>query len=319
MLRDIVRFNRVATEDLKRGNITPDITLAEYLVEKNFGRMFRDKYLVPMGAAIWSSTLQGIDEFPALFFIRFFRNHGLLAVKNRPQWYTISGGSRNYLPALTRSFKDRIKTGVSITNIDRTTSHVDIEYQSDDSPRTTERFDTLILATHSDQALSMLNDATSVETEILGAIPYRSNEVVLHTDTSRLPHRDVAWSSWNYRLPRSGSDASSVSEDAPLPMLTYNMNILQGIKSDTTFCVSLNQTEEISQNKILGMYHYSHPVFTREGVAAQARWQEVAGNNNTWYCGAYWANGFHEDGVCSALRVVESVNKLQSDGMSAVV
>lgn len=307
MLYDIVRFNKCAMADLENGNITTELTLGEYLATKKFGQMFRDKYLVPMGAAIWSSTLQGIDEFPALFFIRFFKNHGLLSVKNRPQWYTIEGGSRSYLPALTQPFSSSIKTGAKILKIDRAATQVDIEFNTSSGELNKEQFDALIFATHSDQALELLSDATSTEMEILGAIPYRSNEVVLHTDTSRLPWRDTAWSSWNYRLPERTTESTS---EEPLPMLTYDMNILQGIESDTTFCVSLNQTVEIEQSKMLGVYHYSHPVFTRESVSAQDRWEEIAGHNNTWYCGAYWANGFHEDGVTSALRVVESVRKV---------
>ena len=167
--------------------------------------MFRDKYLVPMGAAIWSSTTDAMDDFPALFFIRFFKNHGLLSVKNRPQWYTIEGGSRNYLPALTESFSDSIQTGVSIRKILRTADYVDIDYtvsgdSTDVSSTCKERFDAIVFATHSDQALALLDDATAAERDILGAIPYRSNEVVLHTDASRLPWRERAWSSWNYRL-----------------------------------------------------------------------------------------------------------------------
>ncbi len=308
MLSDIVRFNKTALADLESNNISADLSLADYLKEKNFGQMFREKYLVPMGAAIWSSSLEGMDAFPALFFIRFFKNHGLLSVKNRPQWYTVTGGSRSYLPKLTQPYKDSIKTGVSIEKIDRSEQWVDIEYKVGSNASVNERYDALIFATHSDQALSLLNDATTVEKEILGAIPYRENEVVLHTDRSRLPWREQAWSSWNYRLPRADHKRD---EKDPLPMLTYNMNILQGIEADTTFCVSLNQTETIDQNKILGVYHYSHPVFTRAGVTAQSRWSEIAGLKNTWYCGAYWANGFHEDGVKSALRVVESVNAKQ--------
>lgn len=312
MLSDIVRFNKTAIADLESGRITPDISLSDYLLQKNFGSMFRDKYLVPMGAAIWSSSLEGIDEFPALFFIRFFRNHGLLSVKNRPQWYTIQGGSCNYLPALTQSFSESIKTGVSISKIDRTPAQVNIEFTANDKSQSRESFDALVLATHSDQALALLTDATETEKSVLSAIPYRSNEVVLHTDTSRLPWREKAWCSWNYRLPKSNN---SVAE--PLPMLTYNMNILQGIDSDTTFCVSLNQTHEIDQSKILGVYSYSHPVFTLDGMQAQSRWDEVAGVNNTWFCGAYWANGFHEDGVSSAMRVAESVNASQLCGISS--
>lgn len=312
MLKDIVSFNKVAVKDLHAGNITADITLGEYLAEKGYGTMFREKYLVPMGAAIWSSTTDAMEDFPALFFIRFFRNHGLLSVKNRPQWYTIVGGSRNYLPALTKSFSDSIRTGVSISEIKRTDDYVDIEYTVRDKSATNkERFDAIVFATHSDQALALLNDATATEREILGAIPYRSNEVVLHTDASRLPWRERAWSSWNYRLSKDDG-----AQEAPLAKLTYSMNILQGIESDTVFCVSLNQADEIDQSKVLGVYNYSHPVFTAEGIDAQARRDEISGENNTWYCGAYWGNGFHEDGVSSALHVVDSVDALLKNKQS---
>ena len=313
MLKDIVSFNKRSIADLQAGNISAEITLGEYLAGKGYGTLFRDKYLVPMGAAIWSSTIDAMEDFPALFFIRFFKNHGLLSVKNRPQWYTVEGGSRNYLPSLTASFSESIRTGVSISKIQRAKDYVDIEYAvRDDSttgnPVNKERFDAIVFATHSDQALALLDDATTAETEILGAIPYRSNEVVLHTDISRLPSRELAWSSWNYRL----SD-NEASREISLAKLTYSMNILQGIESDTVFCVSLNQTDEIDQSKILGVYNYSHPVFTAEGVDAQSRRAEISGANNTWFCGAYWGNGFHEDGVSSALHVVDSVNSFTTD------
>jgi len=318
MLKDIVSFNKVAIEDLQAGNITADITLGDYLAGKGYGRMFLTKYLVPMGAAIWSSTLEAMEDFPALFFIRFFKNHGLLSVKNRPQWCTIKGGSRTYLPALTESFRDSIRTDVSISKIQRTNDHVDVEYKihRDSIPEQTaykERFDAIVFATHSDQALELLDDATETETDILSAIPYRSNEVVLHTDASRLPWRERAWSSWNYRLSKDAD-----TRESSLPKLTYSMNILQGIESDTVFCVSLNQTEDIDQSKILGIYNYSHPVFTAEGVEAQARREEISGANNTWFCGAYWANGFHEDGVTSALDVVSSISALSVDAQLIV-
>lgn len=308
MLNDIVRFNKIAIADLESNNIHPDISLGDYLAQKSFGKMFREKYLVPMGAAIWSSTTDDMEDFPALFFIRFFKNHGLLSVKNRPQWYTIKGGSCNYLPHLTQSFSNTIKTGCVINRITRTENFVDIESTTNSSTATVERFDAIVLATHSDQALTLLKDCTSLEKAILGAIPYRENEVVLHTDVSRLPQREKAWSSWNYRL-----SEQTTSPESELAKLTYNMNILQGIKSDTVFCVSLNQTNEIDERKVLGVYHYSHPVFTAQGVEAQERWKEINGVRNTWFCGAYWANGFHEDGVTSAMRVVESINALPAN------
>ena len=174
--------------------------------------------------------------------------------------------------------------------------------------------DALVIATHSDQAIELLHDISPLELELLSAIPYRSNEVVLHTDVTRLPQRSLAWSSWNYRL---SDDTTNLSAD-PLAKLTYNMNILQGLNTDTVFCVSLNQSEEIDQKKILGRYEYSHPVFTAPGVQAQSRWQEIAGTHNTWFCGAYWGSGFHEDGIVSALRVVDSVNQFSKRDGSAV-
>jgi len=187
---------------------------------------------------------------------------------------------------------------------------ISITYSVDQAAVETQQFDTLVFATHSDQALQLLSDPTRIEQSILSSIAYRSNEVVLHTDTSRLPDRPTAWSSWNYRLEKNDHI------DRPLAKLTYNMNILQGLESDTVYCVSLNQTDTINPGNVLGKYHYSHPVFDGAAIAAQARWSEIAGANNTWYCGAYWANGFHEDGVVSALRVVESINNLAEGTMT---
>lgn len=298
MLRDIMRFNREAVADLEAGRISSGATLGEYLARRGYGDLFKNKYLVPMGAAIWSAGTDEMLEFPLLFFVRFFKNHGLLSVKNRPQWHTIVGGSASYLEPLTAPFKDSIYTDVNISNIERSENDVTISYQRGQEKPATEVFDALVVATHSDQALLLLKDPLPEESDILGAIPYQSNDVVLHTDYSLLPQRKLAWSSWNYRLPNTAE---------PVAKLTYNMNILQGINAPCTFCVSLNQTDSIDPQKILGQYNYSHPVFTLTGMQAQRRWNEIAGQRRTWYCGAYWGNGFHEDGVSSALKVVESI------------
>lgn len=311
LLKDIVRFNREAIADLDSERLSPEMTLGEYLAGKNYGDLFADKYLVPMGAAIWSSTTGAMEDFPALFFIRFFKNHGLLSVKNRPQWRTVTGGSKNYLPALIKPFERSIVTEAVIQRIERSEQNVTMQYSVSNGPVQQSQFDALVIATHSDQAIHVLDDVTATEYEILSAIPYRDNEVVLHTDSSRLPWREKAWSSWNYRLPKDDSGEL-------LAKLTYNMNILQGVNSDTVFCVSLNQTNEIDRQKVLGTYHYSHPVFTAAGIEAQGRWGEIAGKKNTWFCGAYWGSGFHEDGVVSALRVVESVNNVALQKGTAV-
>ena len=319
MLSDIMRFNREAIDDLESDRLPPELLLGEYLKSKNFGRPFIDKYLVPMGAAIWSSTTDAMEEFSALFFIRFFKNHGLLSVKNRPQWYTIVGGSNQYIEPLTNPYSDSVLTDTIIHRIDRSDGQVNISYSTSGGSRQNTTADALVVATHSDQAIELLHDISPLELELLAAIPYRANEVVLHTDVTRLPQRPLAWSSWNYRL---SADTDNLSDDSlatdPLAKLTYNMNILQGLTTDTVFCVSLNQSEEIDEHKILGSYEYSHPVFTAAGVKAQGRWQEIAGTHNTWFCGAYWGSGFHEDGIVSALRVVDSVNQFSKRDGAAV-
>ncbi|RMO92732.1 hypothetical protein ALQ33_03776 [Pseudomonas syringae pv. philadelphi] len=292
MLRDILRFNRQSVEDLENQRIAADTTLGEYLKQGAYGQRFIDHYIVPMGAAIWSMSLAEMLGFPLQFFVRFFKNHGLLSVTNRPQWCVIEGGSRSYIEPLTASFRERIRLSCPVTRVERDSEGVTVH-----SAEGSERFEKVVFACHSDQALALLAEPSSAEQSVLGALRYAENDVVLHTDTRLLPDRRLAWASWNYRL---GGDAGQ------LAAVTYDMNILQGIDSDTTFCVSLNQTAAIDPAKILGRYRYSHPQYSLDAIAAQARWQEINGVDNTWYCGAYWANGFHEDGVVSGLRVAQA-------------
>lgn len=295
MVRDILRFNRQAAADLDNSAIAADITLGEYLRAKGYGQRFTDHYIMPMGAAIWSMSLADMLGFPLQFFVRFFRNHGLLSVSDRPQWRVIEGGSRSYIAPLTAPFKDSIHLNCPVSRIIRDPQGVTVV-----SSRGDERFDRVILACHSDQALKLLDQSTEQERSILGAIGYADNDVVLHTDTQLLPKRKLAWASWNYRLGNDRQQPAAV---------TYNMNILQGIESDTTFCVSLNQTAAIDPARILRRFTYAHPQFSLAAAAAQARWNELAGANHTYYCGAYWVNGFHEDGVVSALRVTSALGE----------
>ena len=295
MVRDILRFNSQAAADLDKGEIAADITLGQYLRSKGYGQRFTDHYIIPMGAAIWSMSLADMLAFPLQFFVRFFRNHGLLSVSDRPQWRVIEGGSRSYVAPLTRTFADAIRLNCPVSEVRRDADGVTVV-----SAHGEERFDRIIFACHSDQALKLLAQPTEQEQSILGAIGYADNDVVLHTDTRLLPKRKLAWASWNYRL---GQDAAQPAA------VTYNMNILQGIESDTTFCVSLNQTAAIDPAKILRRFTYAHPQFSLAAAAAQARWSELAGANHTYYCGAYWANGFHEDGVVSALRVTSALGE----------
>lgn len=289
MLRDILRFNKEARRDLAQQRIATDTTLDDYLKAGGYGERFILHYIVPMGAAIWSMPMAEMLNFPLQFFVRFFENHGLLSISNRPQWQVIEGGSSAYIAPLTASFKERIRLNCPVSRIDRDAHGVVIH-----SPAGIERFDKVVLACHSDQALRLLGNPDDKEREILGALPYADNEVVLHTDTRLLPTRKRAWASWNYRLGGAGHTRAAV---------TYDMNILQGLQSDTTFCVSLNQSAGITPSKVLAHFTYAHPQFSLAAVAAQQRWAEIDGAQHTHYCGAYWANGFHEDGVVSALRV----------------
>lgn len=296
MLRDILRFNKHAPLDLAEGRIGADTTLDEYLQANRYGERFILHYIVPMGAAIWSMSMAQMLNFPLQFFVRFFKNHGLLSVSNRPQWCVIEGGSSAYIAPLTAAFNDKIRLNCPVTRVERDAEGVVIH-----SAAGSERFDKVVFACHSDQALKLLAKPSDAEHSILGALPYADNEVVLHTDTRLLPSRPLAWASWNYRLGAAGNTRAAV---------TYNMNILQGIQSDTTFCVSLNQSAGISPALVLGRFTYAHPQYSLAAVAAQARWEELNGAQHTFYCGAYWANGFHEDGVVSALRVAQSFGEM---------
>jgi predicted NAD/FAD-binding protein len=251
-----------------------------------------------MGSAIWSASIDGMNDFPLLFFIRFFRNHGLLSVNDRPQWRVLEGGSRAYLEPLTREFRDSIRCNARIAAVFRRPEGVELVME--DGHR--EAFDQVVFACHSDQALALLGDATRAERDALGAIPYEANEVVLHTDSSLLPRNRRAWSSWNYWL-REHEQQRAV--------LNYNMNILQGIEADTTFCVTLNASEAIAADKIIDRFSYSHPQFSLAAIDAARRIETFNGLNRSWYAGAYLGNGFHEDGVVSGRKVATAIGRLK--------
>jgi len=297
MLQDILRFNREAVRDLDSGRLSASTTLGEYLSENLYGEAFIHHYLLPMGSAIWSASIDGMTDFPLLFFIRFFKNHGLLSVNNRPQWHVIKGGSRSYLEPLTRGFNHAIHCNTRIASVCRRPGF--IELVMSDGHRV--KYDQVIFACHSDQALALLEDATQAEREALGAIPYQSNEVVLHNDDSLLPRSRRAWSSWNYWLRKA---------DQSRAVLNYNMNILQGLDAETTFCVTLNATESIAPDKIIDSFEYSHPVFSLEAIAAAKKIEGFNGVNRSWFAGAYLGNGFHEDGVVSARKVANAINQI---------
>ena len=249
-----------------------------------------------MGAAIWSSNLEQINEYPAKSFLAFFKNHGLLNLKQRPQWKTIVGGSKQYVSELIKPFVNRIHVNTPVVKIKRIANRVEIFSKG----RKPEYFDHVILACHSDQSLSLLGDSSSDEKEILGSIRYQNNTAVLHCDPATMPKRKNAWSSWNYLVPEHSSDNVNV---------TYYMNRLQNLNTKEDYFVSLNPSHEIAQSKILKTIDYMHPVFDYPAIDAQKKYMTINGKHNTWYCGAYWRNGFHEDGLWSALRAVETFNQ----------
>lgn len=293
MIMDILRFNREAPRVLEESS--NDMSLENYLRENNYSPAFMDHYIIPMGAAIWSAGVAIMRQFPIKYFVRFFKNHGMLSVNDRPLWRVIKNGSRSYIPALTRPFKDRLHLNAPVRSVTRDAQGVKLAIERHGKYEES-RFDRVILAGHADQMLSLLSDATSSEREVLSAFPYQTNSTVLHTDTRVMPTRRRAWASWNYLVPNRACDRVAV---------TYNMNILQTINSPETFLVSLNMDERIDSAHVLKKITYHHPIYSADAVAAQQKWEMISGVNNTHYCGAYWGYGFHEDGVASAERVCE--------------
>ena len=289
MIRDILRFNREAPALLAAMNELP---LGEYLAAGRYSPQFTNDYLIPMGAAIWSTDPARMLAFPARYFVQFFHNHGMLSVDQRPQWHAICGGSARYVEKLVAPFRQRIRLNCPIESVRRLPDGVLVKPRSAD----TERYDQVFFASHSDQALALLTDATALEKSILGAIPYQANEAVLHTDTSLLPRARRAWAAWNYHVVNTTEGGAT---------LTYNMNILQTLRSRHTFCVTLNHSAHIAPGKIIQRITYHHPLYTPAGVAAQARQHEINGVNRSYFCGAYWRYGFHEDGVVSALNALK--------------
>ena len=287
MVYDILKFNYQSKRDIKK--ISTNITLKQYLDSSSYSKEFIDKYIIPMGAAIWSTSPELMLQVPAVFFIRFFKNHGLLDITNRPQWWVIKNGSNQYVKEIIKPFKENIKLNTKISSIKRKNNGVEVSYGDNK-----EFFDSVIIATHSDQALSLIDDLTDKESDILSKIKYQKNTALLHTDTSILPNRKIAWSSWNYLINH---------DQEKIVTLTYNMNILQTLKSNKTYCVTINDSTNIDKSKILKEIKYSHPLFTIDSVDAQKRKDEICGKNDTYFCGAYWGYGFHEDGVNSALDV----------------
>ena len=294
MLWDVMRFKRDSEALLESDDY--GLTLAAFLNGKAYSKAFVQHFIIPMGEAIWSADPVKFNEFPAHYFAQFFKNHGFLNVKDQPQWLTVKGRSRQYIKPITKSYADKIRLNCPVASVRRHAAFVEIFPQ--DQPA--EKFDQVVIAAHSDQALSMLDDPTDAEQNILGAIPYQENETVLHCDESLLPSKKAAWASWNYHIPK---------EDTGRVAVTYDMNILQSIGAPEEFCVSLNLAKAIDPAKIHRKYVYHHPVYNPESLTARQSHGQINGINRTYYAGAYWGYGFHEDGVVSALEVCRHFGK----------
>ncbi|HWC87552.1 MAG TPA: FAD-dependent oxidoreductase [Solirubrobacteraceae bacterium] len=286
MLSEVRRFQREAGELLTAEGEGP--SLRDYLEQRSYSREFVEHLIVPQATAVWSADPRQMWTFPARLLAQFFENHGMLALRDRPKWRTVTGGSHRYVERLTAPFSDRILLSRPVTAVTRVGSQVEVTARGLEA----QPFDRVVIATHSDQALGMLTNPSDREHEILGAIPYQPNEVVLHTDRRLLPRRRRAWASWNYHL----------DPDAGASGVTYHMNRLQSMRAPEELCVTLNSSERIEPGRVLGRWNYAHPVYTAAGLSAQRRRGEIDGVDGIHYCGAYWGWGFHEDGVVSALQ-----------------
>jgi predicted NAD/FAD-binding protein len=351
MLRDLTRFYREAPALLGVAGDGP--TLGEYLAQGGYGAAFRDEHLVPMASALWSSPSAQVLAFPAKYLVQFMANHQMLQVSDRPEWRVVTGGSSAYIEAMQRAWQVEVRLASPVRRVRRSAQHVVVTTDAGD-----DAFDQVVIACHSDQALRLLDDATEAEWSILGAIPYQANDTVLHTDARLLPRRKKAWAAWNALIPRDPADACTVSycmnqlyldldeldrvfagrwlwsvgrrnlaefrradylgDPADACTVSYCMNLLQGVDSADPFVVTLNRTDAIDPAKILARMQYHHPVYTHASVAAQARKAEVQGRHRTWFAGAYWGWGFHEDGMRSAVEVANALGVRWSSDLTGV-
>lgn len=289
MVVDILKFNKKAHTYLDRDT---SVTLGQCLEELNMGNWFRDYYLLAMGGAIWSTPVSGMLEFPASTFIRFFDNHGLLTVNDQPQWYTVKGGSREYIKRLTASFSDRILLGCGSVKVTRDKDHVVVH----DTKGNISEYDEVVFACHADQALKLIENPTKNEKDILSDMRYQPNRMVLHSDVSFMPKRKAAWTSWVYI-------SEEAKDKSPNMCLSYWMNNLQPIKTNTPVIVTLNPSREPDKKLTHDEYWFEHPVFDGAAIKAQSRIEDIQGKDRLWFCGAYQRYGFHEDGLLSAVNM----------------
>ncbi|HEX2584516.1 MAG TPA: FAD-dependent oxidoreductase, partial [Steroidobacteraceae bacterium] len=301
MIHDILRFNDHAKQSLP--TLDENITLSDFLKQGNYSAAFVERYIVPMGRSIWSASESAMLNFPARFFVDFFERHGFLNVDNRPRWRAIKGGSREYMKKLSKPFESQIYLNSAVIGVERNAHDVRVRTKHGD----VHTFDYVVFACHSDQALRMLQKPSAEEQHILGAFPYQENEVLLHTDMRMLPRKPLARAAWNYHLLKNNQDRVA---------LTYDMNVLQNLNAPMKFLVTLNRSDDIDPAKVMGRYTYDHPVYTPQAVAAQKQHSMLNGQQRSFYCGAYWRSGFHEDGVVSALNMLKDFARCIADDSS---
>jgi predicted NAD/FAD-binding protein len=300
MVRDILRFYGEAVDDAARPE-NADVTLGDYLTTRGYSEAFLRDHLLPMGACIWSASLKDMRAYPLPSFVRFFKNHGLLEMssKKRPRWRTVTGGSRAYVERLTAPFAQRVRLSSPVRSVRRLPGGVEIK-----TAHGADLFDDVVFATHSDQALALLQDATPQERRCLGAIRYERNRAVLHSDMTLMPKRQRAWSSWNYVASSGGADDQQVC-------LTYWMNMLQNIDRRFPLFVTLNPHRAPEAGTQYAAFEYEHPVFDRLALEAQQELWTLQGINRAWFCGAYFGHGFHEDGLQAGLAVGEALGNVR--------
>lgn len=291
LLKQILAFNREAPALLDAPE--DDRTLGQYLAEGGYGTALREQYIAPMAAALWSTAPEAVLDFPAHYFVQFFENHGFFRLRGRPSWRVIEGGSQRYVERLVASSSGSIRTGTPVRSVRRRDQAVEVSTEA----HGTEVFDEAVLAVHSDQALALLGDPSDAEQAVLADVAYQPNEAILHSDASVMPSQRRAWSSWNYHVSAEEEGGATV---------TYWMNMLQSLPEAPPFFVTLNRTGAIDPRKVHRRIAYHHPRYDPAARAAQGRWSEINGVRRTWFCGAWWGWGFHEDGVQSALRVCEA-------------
>jgi len=296
MVREILRFYREAPALLNSPD--PGPTIGQYLQAHRYGPLFISDHLIPMASALWSSPPEQVSEFPAKYLVQFMANHQMLDASNRPEWRVVKGGSSRYLDKLIPAIRAQIHLDSRVTQVLREPDRVRLQTATGE-----EYFDQVIFACHSDQALGMIGDSSDAERDLLGAISFQRNDTVLHTDASLLPRNPKAWAAWNVLRMREDSRAAT----DPACTVSYCMNLLQAFSSEKPFIVSLNATARIDPKQIIARMDYAHPVYTHVAVAAQQRWHEINGVNRSWYCGAWWGWGFHEDGLRSGVRVAEAL------------